>query len=341
MATIDLDALLAPITAEQPAGEDLEYDLAFLAALEASRDEPERMVESVSAASEPDWAQVLRSCGELFPRTKDLRIGVLMTRALLHIHGLPGLAAGLTLVRRLVTDYWQDVHPGLDPDDNNDPTARVNALLGLCGREQLLQPLRNTTLVHSRVFGAVHYRDIEVAHGKAPPPDAAVLDQAAIAGAFQDCAMDALRDSAGAAADALRQTRGLGDALAERIGDAAPSFEPLLVLLTAIDGVLRSHLAAREPSPEDPQVDAPASNVAPAAVANARAPGPISSREDVVRTLDLICEFYARQEPSSPVPLLLRRARRLATGSFVDIVRDLAPDAMPQIEKVCGLEEET
>lgn len=340
MANIDLDALLAPITAEQPAGEDLEYDAAFLAALDASRDEPERMVENASAAIEPDWAQVLRSCGELCVRTKDLRIGVLMTRALLHVHGVPGLAAGLTLVRRLVTDYWQGVHPALDADDDNDPTARVNALLGLCGQEQLLQPLRNTALVQSRVFGAVSFRDIEVADGKAPPLDAAPLDQAAIAGAFQDTAADQLRDNAGAAADALQQARDLGDALAERIGTAAPSLEPVIGLLTAIDGALRSHLAAREPTPEGPQADAPTSTATPAATADVRALGPISSREDVVRTLDLICEFYARQEPSSPVPLLLRRARRLATGNFVDIVRDLAPDAMPQIEKVCGLEEQ-
>jgi type VI secretion system protein ImpA len=59
----------------------------------------------------------------------------------------------------------------------------------------------------------------------------------------------------------------------------------------------------------------------------------------VVRTIDRICDYYSRQEPSSPVPLLLKRARRLATGSFVDIVRDLAPDALPQIERVCGVEE--
>jgi type VI secretion system protein ImpA len=63
----------------------------------------------------------------------------------------------------------------------------------------------------------------------------------------------------------------------------------------------------------------------------------IASRDDVVRAIDRICDYYSRHEPSSPVPLLLSRARRLATGSFVDIVRDLAPDALVEIEKVCGL----
>ena len=55
-----------------------------------------------------------------------------------------------------------------------------------------------------------------------------------------------------------------------------------------------------------------------------------------MRTLKLICDYYARSEPSSPVPLLLKRAQRLATGSFLDILRDLAPDALTQVEKVLG-----
>jgi type VI secretion system protein ImpA len=38
--------------------------------------------------------------------------------------------------------------------------------------------------------------------------------------------------------------------------------------------------------------------------------------------------------------LLLLRARRLVTGSFVEIVRDLAPDAIAEIERVCGLTSE-
>jgi type VI secretion system protein ImpA len=66
----------------------------------------------------------------------------------------------------------------------------------------------------------------------------------------------------------------------------------------------------------------------------------ISSREDVLRALDRLCDYYECYEPSSPVPLLLKRARRLATGSFVDIVRDLAPDALSQIQQICGIESE-
>jgi type VI secretion system protein ImpA len=38
------------------------------------------------------------------------------------------------------------------------------------------------------------------------------------------------------------------------------------------------------------------------------------------------------------VPLLLRRAQRLVSGSFVDIIKDLSPDAVKQVELIAGID---
>jgi type VI secretion system protein ImpA len=65
-------------------------------------------------------------------------------------------------------------------------------------------------------------------------------------------------------------------------------------------------------------------------------PGVITSREDVVRLLDRMCEYYERSEPSSPIPLLLRRCKRLVSANFLDIVRDVASNAVDQVETLCG-----
>jgi type VI secretion system protein ImpA len=64
--------------------------------------------------------------------------------------------------------------------------------------------------------------------------------------------------------------------------------------------------------------------------------GRITSRDDVVRMLDRICEYYERNEPSSPVPLLLRRAKRLVSKDFMEIMRELVPDGVAQAEKIRG-----
>jgi type VI secretion system protein ImpA len=61
----------------------------------------------------------------------------------------------------------------------------------------------------------------------------------------------------------------------------------------------------------------------------------------VVRALDNICAYYRRHEPSSPLPLLLERCKRLATMSFIEIVREMVPDGIPQVEIIAGKREES
>ena len=64
------------------------------------------------------------------------------------------------------------------------------------------------------------------------------------------------------------------------------------------------------------------------------APHGINNHQDVIRQLDVICAYYERHEPGSPVPLLLKRARDLVDKSFLEIVEDLAPDSVNQIKHI-------
>jgi type VI secretion system protein ImpA len=66
------------------------------------------------------------------------------------------------------------------------------------------------------------------------------------------------------------------------------------------------------------------------------ATGEVRTRDDVIQAIDRICEYYEKFEPSSPLPLLLGRARRLVTASFMQIIQDLTPDAIQQAEQIGG-----
>jgi type VI secretion system protein ImpA len=83
---------------------------------------------------------------------------------------------------------------------------------------------------------------------------------------------------------------------------------------------------------------APATAGGPAAVS---VPGSINSRQDVVKTLGRICDFYAKTEPSSPVPLLLKRAQRMAEMNFLEIISELTPDSIGHVQMVTGVKAET
>ena len=65
--------------------------------------------------------------------------------------------------------------------------------------------------------------------------------------------------------------------------------------------------------------------------------GEVRSREDAIRLLDKVCAYMERTEPASPAPLLIRRAQRLMTMNFVEIIEDLAPDGLTQIRTIAGI----
>jgi type VI secretion system protein ImpA len=65
----------------------------------------------------------------------------------------------------------------------------------------------------------------------------------------------------------------------------------------------------------------------------------IRNREDVLRALDAVCSYYQAHEPSSPLPILLKRCRDLVPKSFLDVVQELLPESVSQIKKLAGIPE--
>ncbi len=116
---MDIDAILAPIPGENPAGEDLRYEPIYDDIKEARRadDELDRGAweYEIKAA---DWDMTLGLCAEaLAKRTKDLQIGAWLTEALVKIQGFEGLATGLKILTCFLKDFWDNVYPEIDEDD--------------------------------------------------------------------------------------------------------------------------------------------------------------------------------------------------------------------------------
>jgi type VI secretion system protein ImpA len=348
---ISIDELLQEISPDAPCGDDLEYDPAFGALERAAERKPEQQFgETVIPAEEPDWAAVQVAAVELFSTTKDLRIAAHLTRALARTDGWSGIADGLMLMQGLLGRYWECVHPQLDPAEDNDPTFRVNTISTLADRDAILDALRSAPLVQSSVLGRVSLRDVQIAAGELPLPPGdttAALDKQSIDAAFKDAEAEKLRLTATAVRESIDCVAAIESLLMERVGPTqAPDLGALSELLKAADKVLGASLALRSdgaPSgqeasratgQESGEAEARTFGEGTAAAGGAR----IGGRDDVIRVLDQVCRYYERQEPSSPVPLLLERAKRLVAKDFMAIVRDLAPDGVPQIELIRGTE---
>jgi type VI secretion system protein ImpA len=65
----------------------------------------------------------------------------------------------------------------------------------------------------------------------------------------------------------------------------------------------------------------------------------VLSRDQALRALDKVCAYLERAEPTNPAPLLIRRAQRLMSMSFLEIMRDMAPDALGPVHNIAGVRE--
>ncbi len=343
MSLLEVESLLAEISPEAPCGEDLEYDPAFGELERSAQSRPEQeMGDAVVEAQEADWPKVKAIALELFGRTKDLRVATYLARATLRTDGFVGLCDSLAVIRGMIEQYWDTVHPQLDPDDDNDPTLRVNTVASLCDQEAMLRAVREAPLVTSRLLGRFGLRDLALATGELSLPsdsDDTIPELSVIDGAFMECPIEELQETTQAVRDSIEHVGAIEDAVTAQVGAAsAADLSSLVDVLNEAEKVLAERLARRGVGTEAAgEVEDAGPEQAQAAGA-AAVPGQINSREDVIRMLDRACDYFARHEPSSPVPLLLQRAKRLVSKNFLEILQDLAPDGVPQAQVISGSE---
>jgi type VI secretion system protein ImpA len=351
---MDIEPLLQPITPESPCGEDLSYDPGFneLEGLAKGKeaqqfsgsDDPEWQV----AAQEPDWKLIRDKCAELLARSKDLRVSLILALALLKLDGVPGLRDGLSLMQRLLREQWEGVYPRLDPDDNNDPTERVNIIASLArplatfgDPMRFIERLRLAPLSNSVQMGRFSLADITQlglpAGSTATPPT-----EAQVEAAFRDTSVDELTTIGSAASDCRKILSEMDSTLMELVGaNHAPSVDEMNKVLGEILQTVAPYLPQDSAAALLSDVSPSASgNASPAAHSGAFS-GAIASRADVVRAIDQICEYYRTAEPGNPVPLLLRRAQRLVDKDFMALMEDLLPESVSQLSNITGQKRDT
>ena len=339
MSVFDVDQLIAPISDESPSGDNIEYVPEFgELEREAQGKAEHQMGDEVVEAEPPDWRGVLKQSQELLARSKDLRLAVLLTRGGLNVHGPQGLADGVAVIRGLLDSQWDTVHPQLDEEDNDDPTFRVNSVMQLSDSGGMLHDLLLMPIVSSKAVGRFGLRDIRVANGELQPLNDAgqVPDSALINAAFMDCDLDELQADA-AAIDAAIEDLGKCEAVfAEKIGAAnSPDIDGLVKEAKEIKKAYAEALLSRGIGVEMPEGGGDAGGAAVAA----RISGEVNSREDVTLLIGKICTFYERNEPSSPIPILLQRVKRLVSMDYLEIMTELTPDAVKQAKSLAGMKD--
>lgn len=334
--------LLQEISPEKPCGEDFTYHPSFQQLETLVRGKPETQF---SPAEDPNWKELRELAVAFLAQSKHLTGGVILTLSLLKTQGFAGLRDGLVLMRGLVEKYWDNVYPKLDPEDNNDPTERLNIINNLASYGEpyrFILRLQEIPICQSASLGKLTYKDILAARAKIQPPEGAAPSgptEAQVSATFRDSKADDLKNTYNAVSEARQAVQGIDQFITTTIGaGSGATLDELIKALKGIESAIAPYVGAAVES--DAASETPGRMNAPGALPSVqdagRISGTVGSRDDVERVLDQICDYYRTYEPASPVPFILKRARRMVKMDFMQIINELTPDSMTQVKVITG-----
>ena len=336
---MNIEEFLAPISPDNPCGENLEYDADFQAMNQASLGKAEQQFGDTIIPAEPaDWNTVEKYATSLLTRTKDLRVLLALTHAWTRRRGLAGYADGLLLVQEAIARYWEPLYPLLEEYGETDPFYRINALAGLSDKSELTVAVRNASLLRSN-GDEISLRDAQ-----------ALLD-----GSKTECPdypggrprlIDELArgDQPGTAAVIVINERLLAirELLIGHLGESGvPEMEQLLKTVGLVASACQVTDISKLLPNRDAQAQAeqqPTATQPVQPVTDWRSVQ-VTSRADAQLMLEKAKQYFAQYEPSHPAPLMIERVQRLSELNFMDIIRDLAPDGVNQLENIFGRRE--
>jgi type VI secretion system protein ImpA len=343
----DWAALLAPVSADDPAGEDLSFSLAFdeIAEMRRADDPSLSQGEWVTALKVADWPGVAQACeGLLRTRTKDLRLAMWLTEAWAWLHGAAGLADGLQLTHGLCQQHWDGLHPRIEDGDADQRVGNLSGLLQRLVEWCTKVPLIAGTPLSLQAWHAARALQVRIDRGEGEPPadGQAQLTLAALQASLRQALPEALQT---AAADLLRARTalaGLQEVVDAQLGAEGPGFvqarEALEQAAAEWSRLLReAGLGAGEPAAAEG--DAPDSPVPAGVAASPPARGPLASRAQALQQLREVADYFRRTEPHSPVAYLADKAVQWGNMPLHEWLRVVLkdPGALAHVEELLGL----
>ena len=328
-----IDTLIAPIDgSHHGVGEDLIFD-SRIDVIVAARQEDDPLLAQGNWVTElkvADWDFVRNQCADLLSHTsKDMKLALWYVDALSHTDYLAGISHGLSLLQALNDEYWLTMYPPLDgEEDSMDIRAGLLSWFVKTLTDDLKQlPLADTKTGNYNYNYYLTARDHD--KQRQQNPDSETMSQLTLNDYNQ-----AIKNSSESWQQALvkdinvitEQWQALTDQLNDLMGMDAPVFAPVTDLLAALTQHLRSlipeqmdsaadvsqestmnAMANEEMVGEDNGQSASSKNVA-ATSFNPNNRDHQTNRRQALKLLGQIQDYFATNEPHSPVTFLLGRA---------------------------------
>lgn len=338
---LDYDKYLIDIEGDTPCGDNLEYDALILEVREAIEGKPDQQIgDDVIEGIEPDWKKVKKNCLKLCNQTHSLEVVISLTQSLMNLEGYGGLSEGSKFLEGIIEKYWHCLHPQIDPNDN-DPIERLN-MLALFEDFNFLLSLQKVELISSKGVGNVSLYDIRNLKKNSNeeegdnPKDGKLIDAV-----FKSCSNEDKEKVYSDVSQCLSSFENISNLLQneENVGSSlAPRFEELLKILNESKKSIGSHLEQvnENLSSEDGNFSENVNENNSVSASTGNSMSGINNRDDVVSAIKKIEDYYYKNEPGSPIPMLLQRAKSLVNKDFIQLMEELSPDSLQQLEQILG-----
>jgi type VI secretion system protein ImpA len=360
-SVIDLEALLAPIAGENPAGENLQYAALHDEIRQARRkDDDLSQGEWKHELKVAEWDKVKELATEALARsTKDLQVGAWLSEALVKLSGFAGLLDGLSLMRGLEENFWECLYPEID---EGDLEARANALSWM--ETQLAMAIKEVPLTGSSRGTNYSFlqwqeaRDFDIPENidqlsgadyeRASELKTRATEEGKVTGEdwrkAKDSTSRAFYEETHALLSECRQEfLSLERATDERFGRDAPGLGELKKTLDEICSLVEKLVREKrllEPDPAMVEEKSAEDEPRPDAIRTVTTiDGPIGTRQEALRHLALVADFFRRTEPHSPVSYLVQRAIRWGEMPLETWLQDVIKDdtVLAHLRETLGL----
>jgi type VI secretion system protein ImpA len=346
------DDILNPISADNPAGENLRYAPVYDKIKEARRqDDDAPQGEWQRERKVADHGVVLKLASEaIATKSKDLQLAAWLTEALLNREGYAGLNQGLNLIKGIIENFWDGLYPELEDGEAElraAPIDWVGNYLTISSKRVPITKAGHDYLKHQEARSVGYepaYEDSEakkeayqtaISDGKLPLEE---FDKAVAASSKEF--YTGLVESLDSCLQVIEDSQPVFE---EKFGEFVPSYgrlrESLEEVRRVTNGFLQKKIEAEGPAPEPEPAEETAETGSSdwsateeqssddAAAPRKKAARRVASvepadRDDAADRITAVAAFWRREDPYSPAPYLMLRGLRWgevrAAGSSLD-----------------------
>ncbi|MBT2744834.1 MULTISPECIES: type VI secretion system protein TssA [unclassified Lysobacter] len=339
---IDIDALLAPISADAPCGEDAGFSDLFDRIREARRADDASLPQGEwqTQVKLADWRLALDLSVEALSRvSKDLQAAGWLGEALIARHGLDGARDAFAVIAGLIERHWDGLHPLAEGEDLEERAGKLAWFNSNAAAALQRMPLNTDAATAVTLIDWQTSREVDNLARQNAEAHQAALAEGKLGGEAFDARIRAVADAdlrgmlAGIAAaqTAYAHLKSVADA---KFGRASPSLAEIESTLKRIAQVLQQAAKAKGLlNPAGAAAGEGEDSSAGASPRNGAAVTPLdlggdsrTSKQAALRALGDIAGYFKRTEPHSPVASLLEQAVQWADMPLNEFLAEVVRD---------------